>query len=187
MFASDTPQYYGTVSRVLHWLMAVLFAFMLFTAAAWTYNEEYLSLMAYHKSVGFVLMVLMVLRLVWALWQRGKRPRSHVGAHIGHGVLYVLMLAVPTVALLRQYGAAGQDLEVFGVQVMTAAPERIQWMTKLGGWHGELAWALFVLAGGHILFAIIHQIRGEKLINRMAGPRRDVSPAPSDASKTADK
>lgn len=49
----DTPQYYGTLSRFFHWLMAAMFAFMLCTAAMWNINEKYYSLMGYHKSVGF--------------------------------------------------------------------------------------------------------------------------------------
>nr|WP_084165935.1 cytochrome b [Conchiformibius kuhniae]UOP05641.1 cytochrome b [Conchiformibius kuhniae] len=165
----DSRQRYGSVSRFLHWTMAVLFGFMLFTAAAWNYDEDYFSLVGYHKSAGFVLMVLALLRVAWALGNRTRRPRSHVGAHIGHGVLYVLMLAVPAVALMRQYGSARGSLEVFGITVLPAAPERIGWLVKAGGWHGSLAWLLFALAAGHILFAVVHQIRGGKIINRMAG------------------
>ena len=49
----DTQQYYGTISRLLHWSMAAAFAVMLFTAAMWNFNEDYFSLMGLHKSVGF--------------------------------------------------------------------------------------------------------------------------------------
>ena len=45
----DTPQYYGTLSRFFHWLMAAMFAFMLCTAAMWNINEKYYSLMGYQK------------------------------------------------------------------------------------------------------------------------------------------
>lgn len=170
----DTHQYYGTISRVLHWLMALCFLFMLGTVIAWNINEDYYSLMDYHKATGFLLMILAVVRVIWALKNKGNRPAgANIGVHIGHGLLYLLMLIVPLVGLLRQYGSARGNLEIWGMTLLPSAPEKIEWMTKIGGLlHGNAGWALFALVGGHILFAIIHQIRGEKLINRMIGSRK---------------
>lgn len=168
----DTQQYYGTISRTLHWLMAAGYAFMLYTVISWQINEENMSLIGVHKSVGFCLLILAILRTIWALSNLRHRPHNAPIAHIGHGLLYLLMLAVPTVAMLRQYGAARGALEVFGVTVMNKAPERIQWMTDLGNIaHSKLGWLMFAMIAGHIIAAIWHQIRGEKIINRMAGPR----------------
>ncbi len=178
----DTPQYYGTVSRLLHWSMAAAFVFMLFTALMWNIDEDYFSLMDYHKSVGFILMLLLIVRLLWAALNFHSRPHSGALVKLGHFMLYALMAAVPFTALLRQYGAARSELQVFGITVMDKAPEKIEWMNQAGGAHliagadlsvhGLLAFALFILAAGHILFAVIHQIKGEKIINRIAGPRR---------------
>ena len=159
----DTPQYYGTLSRFFHWLMAAMFAFMLCTAAMWNINEKYYSLMGYHKSVGFLLLVLVALRLVWALANWRNRP-------YGSLALYLLMAAVPAVEMIRQYGSARGDLEVFGITVMHKIEQPIEWMTQLGNAaHGKLAYLLFVLAFGHIAMAVLHQLRGEKIINRMVG------------------
>lgn len=170
MIKQDTVHYYGTISRFFHWVMAICFAFMLFTAIAWNVNEEYYSLMGYHKSVGVILMILIVLRILWAIVRRAHRPHEYLLAKLGHSVLYLLMLAIPTIGLLYQYGAARSPLEVFGVQIMAKSPEKIEWMMKLGNMaHGKLAWLLFVLIVGHIMMAIIHQVRGEKIINRMIG------------------
>lgn len=169
----DNQLYYGTISRILHWLMAAGFAFLLFTVIMWNINEDYFSLMAYHKSVGFLLTILIVVRIIWALLNASRRPQSNLAVKLGHWALYVLMIAVPVVGLLRQYGAARSTLDVFGIEVMGKAPEKIEWMTQLGNAaHGKLGYVLFVLAFGHIVAAIVHQIRGEKIINRMAGPRR---------------
>lgn len=153
----DTPQYYGTLSRFFHWLMAAMFAFMLCTAAMWNINEKYYSLMGYHKSVGFLLLVLVALRLVWALANWHNRPHGSLTVKLGHAALYVLMAAVPAVAMIRQYGSARGDLEVFGITVMHKIEQPIEWMTQLGNAsHGKLAYLLY-------------QLRGEKIINRMAG------------------
>ena len=169
----DTPQYYGTISRLLHWLMAAAFAFMLFTAIMWNINEDYFSLMGYHKSVGTILAVLIVLRVVWSAINASRRPFSAPVVKLGHAALYLLMIAVPFIGLIRQYGAARGPLNVFGIEVMTGSPEKIEWMVNLGNAaHGKLAFLLFFLAAGHIVMAVIHQLRGEKIINRMIGPRR---------------
>ncbi len=166
----DTAHAYGSISRLLHWLMAAGFVFLLFTAAAWNYNEDYYSLMDQHKSVGFVLLVLVALRLVWALMNARRRPPGNLLVKLGHWALYALMVAVPLLGMLRQHGSARGEFKVFGLPLMNGAAEKIEWMVRLGNqWHGTLAWTLFILAGGHILMAIIHQIKGEKIINRMAG------------------
>lgn len=168
----DQTRAYGSVSRFLHWLMAAGFAFMLFTAAAFNIDDRYFSLMDYHKSVGAALLLLAAVRLVWALSNARRRPAAALPVKIGHGLLYLLMLAVPLTAAVRQYGSA-RSFSWFGLFDLPSAAEKIEWMTRLGNqWHGNLAWLLFALAGGHILMAVVHQIRGEKIINRMAGPRR---------------
>lgn len=169
----DTSNTYGTVSRVLHWLMAAAFLFMLASVVLPNFDEEYNSLMGYHKIVGYFLFWLLLVRVVWALKNRNNRPHGNILVKLGHAALYLLMLAVPAIGLLRQYGGGRGALELGGITLLPAADGRIEWMTKLGGaLHGELGWVLFALAGGHILAAIVHQIRGEKIINRMAGPRR---------------
>lgn len=166
----DTSNAYGSISRFFHWIMAAGFLLMLFTAVAWTLNEDYFSLIDLHKSVGFVLLVLLLLRLLWALGNLSRRPAGNLLVKLGHAALYVLMAAVPLTAMLRQYGSARGGLKVFGVEIMNGAPEKIEWMTRLGNeWHAPLAWALFVLAAGHILMAVVHQLKGEKILNRMLG------------------
>ncbi|QIM67647.1 hypothetical protein A4G16_09925 [Mannheimia granulomatis] len=165
---SDNSQVYGTVSRILHWSMAICFGFMLYTGLAG--EETFRSLLPYHKSVGAILMVLIIVRTLWAMANRKNRPAAaNIFVTLGHLALYILMLTVPTIALIRQYGAARGPLEVFGVKVMEGATEKIDWTVSLGNsLHGELAWALFALTAGHIIMAIYHQIKGEKILNRMA-------------------
>lgn len=165
---SDNSQVYGTVSRILHWLMAACFGFMLYTGLQ--EGDAFKALISYHKSVGAILMALIIIRVIWAILNRNHRPApKNIFVTLGHFALYVLMIAVPLVALFRQYGSAKGDLQVFGVNVMGSAAEKIDWMVSLGNsLHGELAWGLFALAAGHIVMAIYHQIKGEKILNRIA-------------------
>ncbi|MEG9488113.1 cytochrome b [Mannheimia indoligenes] len=163
---SDNSQVYGTISRTLHWTMAICFGFMLYTGLQ---GEAFREWLPYHKSVGAILMLLIVIRVIWAIINRNNRPApDNIFVTLGHFALYVLMLAVPTIALIRQYGAARGPLDVFGVKVMEGSTEKIEWAVSLGNnFHGELAWGLFVLSAGHIVMAIYHQIKGKKILNRM--------------------
>lgn len=171
---TDTTRRYGGLSRFFHWTMAAGFGFMLFTALAWTFAEDEpwtKGLMYYHKSVGFVLMVLVVLRLLWAVINHARRPPADsLLSRLGHLALYALMVFVPLTALIRQYGAARGPLEVFGVQVMQGSAEKIDAMVKIGSnFHSNLAWALFLLAAGHVLMVVVHRVQGNDVLPRMLG------------------
>ena len=69
------------------------------------------------------------------------------------------MITVPSIALIRD-AARGRD----------GLAENA--LTRFGdNWHGRTAWLLLALIAGHILMTIIHQRRGEKILQRMAGRR----------------
>ena len=164
----DNPQYYGAISRFFHWTMAAAFAFMLFTAIMFM-QDDY-SWMGAHKTTGFVLTILVLLRVIWAAMNAKNRPHGDLIVKLGHAAIYALMIAVPVVALIRQAGSTRGDLVVFGMTIMQKAPVEVKWMTGLGNTlHGTLGFALFALAAGHIVMVIVHQAKGEKIINRMIG------------------
>ena len=172
----DTPLRYGTVTRLLHWLMAACFAVMLATAVIWNLTDaDWVGgLYGVHKSFGFILMVLIVLRILWALANAAKRPPSDsAAAKLGHIALYALMFVVPLIGMIRQYGGGRGPLKVFGIQVMQGAPEKIEWMANLGNqWHGSAAWLLYALVFGHIVMVAVHKMRGHDVLPRMIGTQK---------------
>lgn len=117
----DTNKRYGIVSRLLHWGMALLFVWQFSSAAARVFFEDTpleSFLWGTHSQVGVALLALVVVRGVWALINASRRLASvSVMAKLGHLALYGLMIAVPTIALIRQYGS-GRALDVFGVNLM---------------------------------------------------------------------
>lgn len=170
----DTHSRYGLVSRALHWAMALLFLWQFSGAAARVFLEDTALesfLWGTHRTVGVMLMALILLRIVWALINASRRPPSvSVMAKLGHLALYGLMVAVPTIALIRQYGS-GRALDVFGVNLMPGFEgERIDWMVDLGGLlHGELGWAMLALIVGHIVMAVMHRrLTNHDVLKRMA-------------------
>ena len=155
----DTPNHYGTISRALHWGMAVAIALMYLLAVAWHLTGQAQALIPVHKALGTLLFMLVFARILWAIAAEQRPRATSLAARLGHLALYLLMLTVPTIALIRD--AAGRD----------GSAENAA--THFGDlWHSRAAWLLLLLIAGHILMTAIHQHRGEKILQRMAG-RRD--------------
>lgn len=160
----DHPEGYGAVSRALHWLMAALFAWQFLSAVLHAVDRDLpvtRFFWSWHMSIGFLLLVTVVIRGAWALVNLGKRPPHATGflglaSRLGHLALYLLMLAVPMLAVLRAYGS-GRGLSVFGIEVLAGGGERIpELMAPANAAHGLLGWALLVLTLGHIVMALAH-------------------------------
>lgn len=160
----DHPKGYGAVSRALHWLMAALFAWQFLSAILHVVDREMpvaRFFWSWHMSIGFLLLIAVVLRGAWAFVNLGNRPVHAAGflglaARLGHLALYLLMLAVPALAVLRAYGS-GRGLSVFGIEVFAGGGERIpELMAPANAVHGLLGWALLALTLGHIVMALAH-------------------------------
>jgi cytochrome b561 len=112
-----------------------------------------------HKPIGLLLLLLMVLRAAWALTHLRVRPPSVSRlATTGHVVLYALVIVIPSLALLRQYGS-GRAWEPLGLPLFPGFEgEKIEWMmTPANLLHGWLGWALLVLVVGHVFMAVWHR------------------------------
>ncbi|MGE4338332.1 MAG: cytochrome b [Pigmentiphaga sp.] len=176
----DSPDRYGLVSRALHWGMAALFA--------WQFTGMVLRLLlgrtpvtavmvGSHAPVGTLLLGLVLLRFLWAWGNRHRRPRHERtpagrAAWLGHAVLYVLMVVIPLLALLRQYGS-GRAFVPFGVPLMEAS-DKIPWlMAPADAVHGWLAWLLLALIVGHVIMVLVHQyVWRDDIATRMLPARR---------------
>ena len=144
----DTPSHYGTISRALHWGMAVAIALMYLLAVAWHLTGQAQALIPVHKALGTLLFMLVFARILWAIAAEQRPRATSLAARLGHLALYLLMLTVPTIALIRD-AAAGRD----------------------GSAENAATWLLLLPIAGHILMPAIHQHRGEKILQRMAGRR----------------
>jgi cytochrome b561 len=177
----DKPERYGLVTRLLHWLMALLLLWQ-FTGMALRLLLGRTPLMGFwvgtHQSIGTVLLALILLRLLWAWIGRGRRPgqpRTSAGraARLGHAALYALMAVIPALALLRAFGN-GRGYAFFGHQMVPRTGLRIEWMAAPADLlHAKLAWLLLALILGHAAMALVHHfIWRDGLLLRMAGRAR---------------
>ncbi len=167
----DQPDGYGIVSRSLHWLMALLLAWQFTSAAARQFLpdtpiEDFF--WASHTSLGLLLLILVLVRGAWAIANLGRRPDSGLLAGFGHLVLYLLMIAIPSVSLLRAYGR-GRGYSAFGIQIFSPRDQEIEDLVELGNaWHGLMGWTLLALAAGHVAMAFLHRRSdGRRVLTRM--------------------
>lgn len=162
----DTALTYGRVTRLLHWTIAALML--------WQFTGMGLRLIlgrhpvagffvSRHQMVGTVLFLLILLRILWALSNRGNRPDHGAGliriaAKAGHGFLYLAMLIVPLAGIIRAWGGT-RAYAPFGFEIFPARDADIPWAVALGdAVHGELAWIMGLLILGHVAMVAVHEI-----------------------------
>lgn len=177
----DNPQRYGLISRALHWGMAYLLLWQFMIILIWRIFESHSLVKAitelgpYHGTVGGCVIVLVIIRAIWALFNKTHRPAKAAGwsglmAAIVHRSFYGLMFIIPALAVARAYGD-GKGWLQWGFQIIPATGREIQWLVAPADLlHGLLSWMLLVLMLGHIAMALLHnRISRGKVLPRMAG------------------
>lgn len=170
---NDDKTRYGSISRLFHWSMAffIVWQMMRFFDRI-SEGEHWIgrNLVPWHVSIGVLLLVLVVLRILWALSQRSRRPEQDPAlarmVRLGHVLLYVVMVLLPITGALTMVGR-GNGLRPFGVELV-AKGEKIPWMAEIGDVHSALAWVLLVMVVGHIGIAFFHHfVRKDDVLRRM--------------------
>nr|WP_298147778.1 cytochrome b [uncultured Pseudomonas sp.] len=171
---------YGLVSVFMHWLVA-LAVFVLFALGYWMVGLDYYSSWYktgpnIHRSLGILLFVLMLARLLW----RGFNPApaslpSHdrltrLGSKLGHGFLYAGLFVVMISGYLIST-ADGLGIQVFGLFTVPATITGLPGQEDVAGVvHLYLAWTLVIFSLIHALAALKHHfIDRDRTLLRMFG------------------
>lgn len=173
---SDTKQRYGTISRWLHWGMGFLIVWQLLKIFDRISDGEHWvgeTLVPWHVSIGTLLLLLAVLRIVWAVIKRHERPDvvdpgvAGKLAKAGHGLLYLAMLLMPVTGISILIGG-GYGLTAFGVELIAGGDE-IPWLSSFGGTlHSPVAWLLLIMIIGHAGMAFVHHFaKKDGVLQRM--------------------
>jgi len=157
-------EHYDSTTRFFHWATAVLVVALFATAQVWSFLAKGTplrhNLQALHISMGILLAVAIVGRLLWRLTQGRHLARlpglAGIAAKAGHGLLYALLLGQIALGFMFRW-AQGEAFEFFGLfavpPLMLPNPE---WRHTLGGLHENVAWALIILSGLHACVALAH-------------------------------
>jgi len=157
---------YSVAAKVLHWLMAALILSMIpagFLMIQPDLNKPLQNaLFIFHKNVGVVLLLLIVLRLL-VRW-RNPPPAlpDHVPAwqariaHASHAALYALMIAMPVAGYLRVRagGFPIELLDALGLPTLVPRSDALAEIAKTTHYYGAYAIAAFVFA--HVLAGFYH-------------------------------
>lgn len=178
---------YTSVAIVLHWTLAILILGMI--PVGWWMSDAVLDpafrakagqAFQLHKSVGFTILGLSVLRLIWRLTHKAPPlPQAMPAweknvARLTHWLFYFLMIALPVTGWI--YVSAGYSVTFerffpvasnwFGlIEVPHIAPVATQSEearkaigTAAMNVHSKLAWGVLVLGGLHVAAALKHHL-----------------------------
>lgn len=178
----NTKERYGSTAIMLHWMVALM-AFGLFGLGLWMvelgyYDPWYYRGTALHKSIGVVLLLVLLARLAWRLWSPSPEPlASHAGwerhaARLTHWVLYLMLFGLVATGYLIST-ADGRPMDVFGLVEIPAMEPLLEYQEDVAGdMHRYLAWGMVGLALLHSLAALKHHfIDRDATLQRMLGIR----------------
>lgn len=159
------PTAYSAVAKLLHWLVALGVLTMVPVGIIMLRIESgpmQNNLFEFHKSLGVVVLLLMVLRLLYRALHGSPQPEptlkhwQRAASSAVHGLLYLLLLVQPLLGWAAM-SAYGDRTPVFGLfslpQVLPTNRVLADQIMALHGWIG-LALAVLVLI--HIAAALQH-------------------------------
>ena len=195
--ASSVPQQFTTVSRILHWLTAILVFSALFIGFVMVNSlSDYATLRRIHQSIGTVVLAIVIVRLINRITHCAPALPTTVGRveklmAVGSEVtLYALLVAQPLVGW-AMVSASGTPVVAFGsLRLPAIAPVNLGLFSALRQTHSVVAYLLVAVIAAHISAVLLHSIAlGDGMLRRMTfrpasnrrqpgGGKRGDQPAP---------
>jgi cytochrome b561 len=168
---------YSRTARGFHWITVVLVIVMMGVGvymAGLPLSMEKIKIYNIHKSIGFCILILTVLRLFWRL-QNPPPPLPETmkaweisAAHGAHLALYGLLIAMPVVGMMHSWAANFPVVifDLFTLPSLMAPDESLKGVLKLAHKIGAIAFAVLILV--HALAALKHHwIEKDDVLRRM--------------------
>lgn len=178
------PQRYNAVAMALHWLIAAAVIFNIYVGLQWAdapRSPDKGHWMVLHMSVGFLVLILSLFRVVWRLTHqappppRGLNPLLRIASVAVAHIFYLLIILVPLAGWLM-VSTRGFQPEFFGLFPWPAFPGFSGLSEQAAhslhetfeNAHAALAWGFILLVPVHILAALYHHFgRGDNILLRM--------------------
>lgn len=187
MTARNTKATFGWVTRYMHWIAGILF-FGLFVLALWyrdlDYEHQwYEAAPAWHISLGFVLAILVAIRIAWRFYDRLPEPISTnrlaiYAAKAVHLALLVGLIALAVTGYLFAT-ADGRPASFFDIVEIPAIPGLKPYLKGVvAPVHTYTAYAVVALSILHALAAIKHHlVDRDDTLRRIVSGRRTNPPS----------
>ena len=159
---------YDRVAAWLHWaigallLVEIVFGLLLDDIAP-RGTPARAGVINLHKSVGIVLGVLIVLRIVWRLghapppWPPSMSAARQRAANAGHVALYACMLVAPLSGYIGS-NFSRHGVRFFGAELAPWGPDWPRAYAFLVGVHDVSSYLLLALTIGHVAMALRHAL-----------------------------
>ncbi|PHM70433.1 cytochrome b [Xenorhabdus kozodoii] len=180
MSFKNTATHFGHISIFIHWLVALtvygMFALGLWMVTLSYYDTWYHRAPEIHKSIGSLLFIIMVIRVIWRFISPPPKPLVNhrhfirISSQLMQFTLYLALFGLLFTGYLIST-AEGQPVSIFGWFDIpaTLAGQGIQADTA-GVIHLYLAWIIVVLSLLHGLAALKHHfIDRDITLKRMLG------------------
>jgi len=160
----NTADTYGSLAKFLHWSIVLLILPQYFLAEAaheLPDGLEKLQIYTWHKSIGMLVLLLVLVRIGWKVMNRGTprplgAPWQRKAAAAGHGLLYLLILAQPISGWLMS-SAANYPVTLFDwFQFPALIGENHDLHETLEDVHEVLFFTLLAVAVVHVVAALYH-------------------------------
>lgn len=167
---------YGAVAKIFHWLIVALL--LVQYPLGWLMPDIHGGMtpgagMTFHVSIGLVIVVLIVLRLVWRLThpvapESSLPPWQRLTAEAAHWLLYILVLATTATGWLFA-SFRGWSISFFYLMPFPMlASGNAAAVRAVDGLHQAMEWALLVVIGIHVAAALAHLfILRDRVMHRM--------------------
>ncbi len=173
----NTKDQYGTVSKILHWGMAVLIISMLFCGLIMTdLSPSPFRWKVYmiHKSVGLVILFLIVSRLVWRFINIvPELPKSLPATHrnlakLSPYILYAMMIVMVLSGYIMS-DMGGYAISFFDIFTLPHLFSKNQSLSAIAAkTHGIAAYCFIVILTTHVFAAFYHHfVLKNEVLKRM--------------------
>lgn len=167
MDITNTYSSYGLISILLHWLMAILITGLFFLGLYMVeldyYSPWYVTAPQWHKVIGIVVFVLLLIRFIWR--EINVKPTPLVNykqweisiARLVHRSFYLTILIVCVSGYFITTGK-GAGIDMFGLFSIPAITNLNQDnIDRFGEIHKIVAWIICILFFLHVLATMKHQ------------------------------
>ena len=174
MSARNSKTHYGSVTKLFHWLTALLVLTAIGLGAYASYGidpttetgiTQLAAVFSLHKTVGIAAFMVAVLRIIWALSnvKPGLLNANHrieaVAAEVVHWLLYISLVVVPLSGWIHHAAASGFAPILWPLgQSLPLIPKSAAVSDFFAGWHFVFTKVLLISIFLHFAGAIKHHL-----------------------------